>query len=106
MDHAEAQYEYLGEKVRLFGETNHAAKMWDKERRVIINLERFEEYFNTYIVATNLSDGPQKICDDFYAIRGGMKNRNKERQMMLFADAIGCHDFQANQFELLLSTFA
>ena len=39
-------------------------------------------------------------------MRGDMENRIKEQQSMLFADRTSCHDFQANQFRLLLSTFA
>jgi hypothetical protein len=35
-----------------------------------------------------------------------MENRIKEQQLMLFADRTSCHDFQANQFRLLLSSFA
>jgi hypothetical protein len=39
-------------------------------------------------------------------MRGDMENRIKEQQLMLFADRTSCHDFQANQFRLLFSTFA
>jgi hypothetical protein len=35
-----------------------------------------------------------------------MENRIKEQQLMLFADRTSCHDFAANQFRLLLSSFA
>ena len=35
-----------------------------------------------------------------------MESRIKEQQMMLFADRTSCHDFLANQFRLLLSSFA
>ena len=35
-----------------------------------------------------------------------MENRIKEQQLMLFADRTSCHDFLANQFRLLLSSFA
>jgi hypothetical protein len=35
-----------------------------------------------------------------------MENRIKEQQQMLFADRTSCHEFQANQFRLLLATFA
>ena len=39
-------------------------------------------------------------------VRGEMENRIKEQQLMLFADRTSCHDFLANQFRLLLSSFA
>ena len=35
-----------------------------------------------------------------------MENRIKEQQLMLFADRTSCQDFLANQFRLLLSSFA
>lgn len=106
MEQAEAEFEETGEKVRLFGETNYSAKTWDKERRVIIKSERLEQGLNTRFVVTNLPLPPQGLYDKVYAMRGDMENRIKEQQLMLFADRTSCHDFQANQFRLLLSTFA
>ena len=35
-----------------------------------------------------------------------MENRIKEQQLMLFADRTSCENFAANQFRLLLSSFA
>jgi len=105
MEQAEAQYEQTGEKVRLFGETRYAAKSWDTERRMIIKSERLEQGINTRFVVTNLSHPPQRLYDEVYAMRGDMENRIKEQQLMLFADRTSCHDFLANQFRLLLSTF-
>ena len=106
MKQAEAEFEETGEKSRLFGETNYSAKTWDKERRMIIKSERLEQGLNTRFVVTNLPHPPQQLYDDVYAMRGDMENRIKEQQLMLFADRTSCHDFQANQFRLLLSTFA
>lgn len=57
-------------------------------------------------MVTNLPGDPQELYDDVYAKRGDMENRIKEQQRMLFADRTSCHDFQANQIRLLLSTFA
>ena len=106
MRQAEVQYEKTNKKTRLFAETNYAAKTWDKERRVIIKSERLEQGLNTRFVVTNLPHQPQELYDKVYAMRGDMENRIKEQQLMLFADRTSCHDFQANQFRLLLSTFA
>jgi len=103
---AEAEFEKSGEKIRLFGETTYSAKTWDKQRRVIIKSERLTKGRNTRFVVTNLTGEPQEIYDEIYAMRGDMENRIKEQQLMLFADRTSCHDFQANQFRLLLSTFA
>jgi hypothetical protein len=41
-----------------------------------------------------------------YCMRGEMENRIKEQQMCLFADRTSCTRFIANQFRLMLSSFA
>jgi hypothetical protein len=38
--------------------------------------------------------------------RGDMENRIKDQQLGLFADRMGCHQFVANQFRLLLASAA
>lgn len=106
MTQAENDFARTGGKVRLFGETKYAAKTWDKQRRVLIKSERLEQGLNTRFVVTNLAGDPQRIYDEIYVMRGDMENRIKEQQLMLFADRTSCHDFPANQFRLLLSTFA
>jgi Transposase DDE domain group 1 len=98
--------EAAGEKQRLFGETRYAAKTWDRERRVLMKAERLPAGPNTRFVVTNLSGTSQSLYDDVYVQRGEMENRIKEQQLMLFADRTSCQDFLANQFRLLLSSFA
>lgn len=106
MDEAEAAFENTGEKQRLFGETQYAAKTWDHPRRVVMKAERLLEGPNRRFIVTSLTGPPQSVYDDRYTLRGDMENRIKEQQLMLFADRTSCHDFQANQFRLLLSAFA
>lgn len=106
MDKAEAAYEMTGDKQRLFGETKYAAETWDRERRVIMKAERLLAGPNSRFVVTNLKGPPQALYDKRYVKRGDMENRIKEQQLMLFADRTSCHDFAANQFRLLLSSFA
>jgi len=93
-------------KQRLFGEFQYAAGTWDRERRVIVKAEYLPAGPNTRFIVTNLPGEPKRLYDELYAIRGDMENRIKEQQLMLFADRTSCHEFQANQFRLLLSTFA
>jgi hypothetical protein len=93
-------------KQRLFGELQYAAGTWDRERRVIVKAEYLPAGSNTRFIVINLPGEPKQIYDELYAIRGDMENRIKEQQLMLFADRTSCHEFQANQFRLLLSTFA
>jgi hypothetical protein len=106
MEEAEAAFEETGQKQRLFGETDYAAGTWDHSRRVIMKAERLPEGPNRRFVVTTLAEEPEEVYDDTYTQRGDMENRIKEQQLMLFADRTSCHDFLANQFRLLLSSFA
>lgn len=49
---------------------------------------------------------PQAFYETMYCMRGEMENRIKEQQLYLFADRTSCEKFVANQFRLLLSSFA
>ena len=49
---------------------------------------------------------PETFYRTRYCLRGEMENRIKEQQLYLFADRTSCTDFVANQFRLLLSSFA
>ena len=106
MEQAEAAFALTGQKQRLFGETDYAAGTWDRSWRVIMKAERLEAGPNRRFVVTTLTDSPQSLYDNQYTPRGDMENRIKEQQLMLFADRTSCHDFLANQFRLLLSSFA
>ena len=106
MNEAEQAFEETGDKQRLFGETEYAAGTWHRPRRVIMKAERLEAGPNRRFVVTSLTGDAQSMYDDIYTQRGDMENRIKEQQLMLFADRTSCHDFLANQFRLLLSSFA
>lgn len=106
MEQAEAAFAQSGEKQRLFGETAYQAATWDRPRRVIMKAERLRQGPNRRFVVTSLAAPPQSVYDDGYTPRGDMENRIKEQQLMLFAGRTSCHDFLANQFRLLLSSFA
>jgi hypothetical protein len=49
---------------------------------------------------------PETFYRQRYCIRGEMENRIKEQQLYLFADRTSCSRFIANQFRLMLSSFA
>ena len=58
-------------------------------------------------MVTNLRfETPQQIYDGLYVGRGDAENRIKELKLHLKADRTSCHRFAANQFRLLLHTFA
>ena len=106
MDDAKKAYDESGVKQRHFHEITYAAKTWDRERRVIVKAEVLPKGPNVRFVVTNLTDAPETIYDERYTARGDMENRIKEQQLGLFADRTSCHQFQANQFRLLLASAA
>lgn len=100
------QYRRTGEKQRLFEEFRYAAGTWDRPRRIIAKAEHFDAGENPRFVVTSLPGDPQALYDELYCQRGDAENRIKEQQLGLFADRTSCHDFQANQFRVLLSAAA
>jgi hypothetical protein len=49
---------------------------------------------------------PETFYREKYCARGEMENRIKEQQLYLFADRTSCSRFIANQFRVMLSSFA
>lgn len=103
---AQEAFQQSQQKQRLFGELSYAAQSWDTPRRVIAKAEHLDKGSNPRFVVTSRQGDPQQLYDDLYCARGEMENRIKEQQLGLFADRTSCHDFVANQFRLLLSSFA
>ncbi|MCL2710019.1 MAG: IS1380 family transposase, partial [Planctomycetaceae bacterium] len=100
------------EPFRLFWEYKYQAKNWKHARKIIVKAERlpdkddFRGKENTRYIVTNLEGTPTELYEEVYCARGDMENRIKEQQLWLFADRTSCHDFLANRFRLLLSSFA
>jgi hypothetical protein len=103
---AKQQYEQTQEKQRIFTTLDYAAQTWDRPRRVIHKAEHNSQGDNPRFIVTNLQGEPQQLYDEVYCARGEMENRIKEQQLGLFAGRTSCHAFAANQFRLLLSSFA
>lgn len=103
---AQEQYEQTKLKARLFTSFDYAAESWDKARRVILKAEHNSQGDNPRFLVTSLSGEAQPVYDEIYCARGEMENRIKEQQLGLFAGRTSCHKFLANQFRLLLSSFA
>ena len=106
MGRAKQLYEQTKQKQRIFTTFQYAAGTWDRERRVIHKAEHNSQGENPRFVVTNLTDESQALYDEVYCARGEMENRIKEQQLGLFAGRTSCHKFVANQFRLLLSSFA
>jgi hypothetical protein len=54
----------------------------------------------------SVARNPREFYKLMYCMRGEMENRIKEQQLCLFADRTSCTQFVANQFRLLMSSFA
>jgi len=106
LEQAKEQFELTGQKQRLFRQVQYGAATWDQKRLVIIKAEHHRQGANPRFAVTNLSGDPQVLYDDLYCQRGDMENRIKEQQLDLFADRTSCHNFDANQLRLFLSSAA
>jgi hypothetical protein len=106
MQLAANQFQQSQQKQRLFGELSYAAQTWDQQRRVIAKAEHSSQGENPRFITTNLQGLGQELYERTYCARGEMENRIKEQQLGLFADRTSCHDFEANQFRVLLSAAA
>lgn len=102
-----ARYQQSSAKQRGHTEFRYAARTWKSERRVIARIEWDGEENNPRFILTNaLGGSPAELYDELYCARGEMENRIKEAQLGLFADRTSCHRFAANQWRLLLASFA
>ncbi|HRX80395.1 MAG TPA: IS1380 family transposase [Pirellulaceae bacterium] len=54
----------------------------------------------------SVARNPEEFYRTMYCMRGEMENRIKEQQLYLFADRTSCTSFMANQYRLMLSSFA
>lgn len=104
---AEEGFAKTGQKQRFFGSFYHQADSWSQSRRVIAKVERLPQGLNTRFVVTNiLFESADEIYDSIYTGRGDAENRIKELKLYLKADRLSCTRFKANQFRLLMHTFA
>jgi hypothetical protein len=106
MEAAASTHLATGEKVRLFGDVEYAARSWKYARRVIVKAEHSRRGRNPRFVVTNLAGAAQELYDDLYCARGEVENRIKEQQLQLFSDRTSCTSWLPNQFRVLLSAVA
>ncbi|WP_164104192.1 IS1380 family transposase [Candidatus Laterigemmans baculatus] len=116
---AHAAFQSAREKQRRFTWFSYKARRWDRHRWVIGKAEHTAKGSNPRFVVTNLPEAvaqassgnspaanPERFYETLYCPRGEMENRIKEQQLCLFADRTSCTDFMANQFRLMLASFA
>ncbi len=103
---ASVLFDKTGEKQRVFGKFEYAARTWKKKRQVIIKTDRTIHGKNSRFIVTNLPGEAQWLYEKVYCARGEMENRIKEQQLCLFADRTSSSKWLTNQFRLLLSAMA
>jgi len=106
MEIVQKMYDRTQTKQREFFQFYYAAGTWQVRRKVIAKLEITEKGRNPRFIVTNLDGDKRALYDTLYCARGDMENRIKEQQLGLFADRTSAHHWWANQFRLLLSSFA
>jgi hypothetical protein len=104
---AKLKFDQLDEKQRLFTSFKYRARSWQRSRRVVGKVEQSSDGSNIRFVVTNILPAyPDQIYDGIYVGRCEAENRIKELKLYLKADRLSCSRFKANQFRLLLHTFA
>lgn len=93
-------------RVRLVEDIKYQSRTWDIERRVICRCDYTEEGPELRFIVTNSStERPKWVYETKYCGRGQCENWIKELKYIK-CDRLSCQEFEANQFRLLLHTFA
>jgi hypothetical protein len=94
------------EMVRVVADVSYAAKSWHKYRRVVARCDYKESGIEFRYVVTNHKGGRASwLYEEKYCQRGQSENVIKELKSIK-CDRLSNHEFLANQFRLLLHTFA
>lgn len=99
--------EFEERRIRLMREVlDYQAKEWPHPRRIIARIDYTYAGPEVRCVVTNHKGGrPKWLYEDKYCRRGQCENWIKEMKL-LKCDRLSCQEFNANQFRLLLHTFA
>lgn len=93
--------------IRKFGECLYQSREWNIERRVIFRVDFSITGPDVRFVITNATKGRARdLYLDRYCKRGQCENWIKDLKNYLKADRTSCQEWCANQFRLLLHTFA
>jgi hypothetical protein len=103
------QQEHFEDKltVRKFGQFEYQSREWSRQRRIIYRVDFSLTGPDVRFVITNATKGRVKdLYLDRYCKRGQCENWIKDLKNYLKADRTSCQEWSANQFRLLLHTFA
>lgn len=93
--------------IRKYSEFMYKSREWSKERRHIARCHYTNSGPDMMYVVTNKTKGsPKRIYEEKYCRRARCENWIKEIKTYLKCDRTSCQEFNANQFRLLLHTFA
>ncbi|MBC7997514.1 MAG: IS1380 family transposase [Leptolyngbya sp.] len=93
--------------IRKYGECTYRAREWKKERRFICRVDYTEKGPDVRFVVTNSRlKSARKVYEEKYCRRARCENWIKDLKTYLKSDRTSCQEFDANQFRLLLHTFA
>jgi hypothetical protein len=94
------------ESARVIEDVAYAAESWTKRRRIIARCDYTRHGIEFRYLVTNHRGGRASwLYEEKYCKRGRCENVIKELRSLKF-DRLSCKDFQANQFRLLMHTFA
>lgn len=85
----------------IYGEFKYKASSWEKERRVVVKIEKPEGQmcYNYTFIVTNMTFSPESMVK-IYCNRGTMENFVKEGKLGLSFDKMSSTDFIANANKL------
>jgi hypothetical protein len=93
--------------VRKYGEFFYCCREWSKERRHLVRCEYTTEGPDLMFVITNATGSyPRRLYEERYCRRARCENWIKDLKTYLKCDRTSCQEATANQFRLLLHTFA
>lgn len=93
--------------VRKYGECTYKAKEWSKERRFIYRIDYTNQGPDVRFVVTNSKlKAARAVYEDKYCRRARCENWIKDLKTYLNSGRTSCQEFAANQFRLLMHTFA
>lgn len=100
-------FEFEERRIRVMKDVlDYQAKEWPHPRRIIARIDYTYAGPEVRCIVTNHKGGrPNWLYEDKYCRRGQCENWIKEMKA-LKCDRLSCQEFNANQFRLLLHTFA
>jgi len=93
--------------IRRYCEFEYASREWSRSRRIIARCHYTAEGPEVRYVITNATGSyPKRLYEEKYCPRAKCENWIKDLKNYLKCDRTSCQEFNANQFRLLLHTFA